>query len=142
MEEDEDKSDNNDDYNHKDPFPVLTMGSSVTTHAGVDWGRPTTHTKQGARDGRASSPIILGFVLNVHPNYIPFKLVDDKTGQQIPAKYVQLFLNNDDPYAYGKMSASSPTFIAKIQATPDTDTWEKPEYKAKDTQYFNAKYHN
>ena len=63
-------------------------------------------------------------------------------GQQIPTKYVQLFLNNDDPYMYGKMSATSPTFIAKIQAAPDTDTWEKPNYLAKDTQYFDSKYHN
>ena len=85
---------------------------------------------------RSVSPTPPGFVLNVHPNYIPFKLVDDKTGRQIPAKYVQLFLNNDDPYAYGKMS------IAKIQAAPDTDTWEKPDYKAEDTQYFDAKYHD
>ena len=80
--------------------------------------------------------------MNVHPNYIPFKLTDDKTGQQIPAKYVQLFLNNDDPYAYGKMSSTGPTFIAKIQAVPDTDTWEKPSYAAEDTQYFDAKYHD
>ena len=78
--------------------------------------------------------------MNVHPNYIPFKLVDDKTGQHIPAKYVQLFMNNDDPYAYGKMTAQGPTFIAKIQAMPDTDAWEKPEYKTVDTQYFDAKY--
>ena len=63
-------------------------------------------------------------------------------GRQIPAKYIQLFLNNDDPYAYGKMSTNGPTFIAKIQAAPDTDAWEKPKYKAKDTQYFNAKYHD
>ena len=101
-----------------------------------------THEKPGAKTNRAASPTPPGFVLNVHPNYIPFKLVDNKMEQQIPAKYVQLFLNNDDPYAYGKMSAMSPTFIAKIQATPDTDTWEKPEYKAEDTQYFDAKYHD
>ena len=80
--------------------------------------------------------------MNVHPNYIPFKLVDDKTGRQIPAKYVQLFLNNDNPYAYGKMSSTGPTFIAKIQAAPDTDTWEKADYKVEDTQYFDAKYHD
>ena len=40
------------------------------------------------------------------------------------------------------MSSTGPTFIAKVQATPDTDTWEKPDYKAEDTQYFNAKYHD
>ena len=33
-------------------------------------------------------------------------------------------------------------FIAKIQAAPNTDTWEKPDYKVEDTQYFNAKYHD
>src|ERR1700761_8420451 len=38
------------------------------------------------------------------------------------------------------MSAHGPTFITKIQVAPDTDTWEKPEYKAEDTQYFDAKY--
>ena len=81
-------------------------------------------------------------MLNIHPNYIPFKLVDDKTGRQIPAKYVQLFLNNDDPYAYRKMSANGPTFIAKIQVAPNTDTWEKPNYSAEDTQYFDGKYHD
>ena len=140
-EEGEDES-NDDDYDHPDPFPVLTVGSATAMHTGVDRGQSTTHTKQSARNGHESSPIPPGFILNVHPNYIPFKLVDDKTGRQIPAKYVQLFLNNDDPYAYGKMSASGPTFIAKIQAAPDTDTWEKPNYKAEDTQYFNAKYHD
>ena len=98
--------------------------------------------KQGKGTNRTTSPTPPGFVLNVHPNYIPFKLVDDKTGRHIPAKYVQLFLNNDDPYAYGKMSATGPTFIAKIQAAPDTDNWEKPSYAAKDTQYFDAKYHD
>ena len=87
-------------------------------------------------------PVPPGFVLNIHPNYIPFKLVDDKTGRQIPAKYVQLFLNNDDPYAYRKMSANGPTFIAKIQVAPNTDTWEKPNYSAEDTQYFDGKYHD
>ena len=40
------------------------------------------------------------------------------------------------------MSANGPTFIAKIQAAPNTDAWEKPEYKAEDTQYFDAKYHD
>ena len=40
------------------------------------------------------------------------------------------------------MSATGPTLIAKIQAAPNTDTWEKPEYKAEDTQYFDAKYHD
>ena len=34
------------------------------------------------------------------------------------------------------------TFIAKIQAAPDTDTWTKPDYSAEDTQYFDAKYHD
>ena len=140
QDNDEDSSDE-DDYDHdKDPFPVPSVGRPTTTSAGADRGRTTTHTKQGPRNNRDSSPIPPGFVLNVHPNYIPFKLVDDKTGQHIPAKYVQLFMNNDDPYAYGKMTAHGPTFIAKIQAMPDTDAWEKPEYKSVDTQYFDAKY--
>ena len=140
QDNDEDSSDE-DDYDHdKNPFPVPSVGRPTTTHAGVDRGRTMTHTKQGPRNHRESSPIPLGFVLNVHPNYIPFKLVDDKTGQHIPAKYVQLFMNNDNPYAYGKMTAHGPTFIAKIQAMPDTDAWEKPEYKSVDTQYFDAKY--
>ena len=47
-----------------------------------------------------------------------------------------------DTYAYGKMSATGPTFITKIQAAPDTDVWEKPNYKAEDMQYFDAKYHD
>ena len=68
--------------------------------------------------------------------------MDDKTGRQIPAKYVQLFLNNNNPYAYGKMSSRGLTFIAKIQAAPDTDTWEKPQYTSEDTQYFDGKYHD
>ena len=141
-EDDEDTSDE-DDYNHNmNPFPVPTLGSTVTTHTGIDQGWSATDKEQSTQTKRDPSPTPPGFVLNVHPNYIPFKLVDDKTGQQIPAKYVQLFLNNDDPYAYGKMSTMGPTFIAKIQATPDTDTWEKPEYKAEDTQYFDTKYHN
>ena len=40
------------------------------------------------------------------------------------------------------MSSSGPTFIAKIQAAPDTDTWEKPNYTSKYTQYFDGKYHD
>ena len=141
--EDEDTSDDDDYYSHdKNPFPVPTVGCPAPKGEGVDRGRAKTHQKQGTRNDRATSPTPPGFVLNVHPNYIPFKLVDDKTGRQIPAKYVQLFLNNDDPYAYGKMSSTGPTFIAKIQAAPDTDTWEKPSYAAEDTQYFDAKYHD
>ena len=140
--EDKDTSDEDDYEHHKDPFPVPTMGNPTTMSLGVSQGRATTHQEQGLRAKRTTSPTPPGFVLNIHPNYIPFKLVDDKTGQHIPAKYVQLFLNNDDPYAYGRMSADGPTFIAKIQATPDTDAWEKPEYKAEDTQYFDAKYHD
>ena len=140
-QDDEDDSSDEDDYNHdKDPFPVPSVGRPAPTHKGVSRGRTTTHAEQGPRDNRGSSPIPPGFVLNVHPNYIPFKLVDDKTGRHIPAKYVQLFMNNDDPYAYGKMTVCGPTFIAKIQAMPDTDAWEKPEYKSVDTQYFDAKY--
>ena len=141
-EDDEDTSDDDDYQHNQDPLPVPTVGNPASANAGVSRGRTTTHEKQGARASRAPSPTPPGFVLNVHPNYIPFKLVDDKTGRQTPAKYVQLFLNNDDPYTYGKMSSTGPTFIAKIQAAPDTDTWEKPSYAAEDTQYFDAKYHD
>ena len=142
-EEDEDSDSDEDSYDHdKNPFPVPTVGCPVTEDAETHQGRTTTHEEQGTQADRAPSPTPPGFVLNIHPNYIPFKLVDDKTGRQIPAKYVQLFLNNDDPYAYGKMSSTGPTFIAKIQAAPNTDTWEKPSYAAKDTQYFDAKYHD
>ena len=139
-EDDEDSSDE-EDYDHdKNPLPILSLGGSVATHEGTDRGRTTTDSKHGPQTNCASSPIPPGFVLNVHPNYIPFKLVDDKTGRHIPAKYVQLFMNNDDPYAYGKMTVNGPTFIAKIQAMPNTDAWEKPEYRTVDTQYFDAKY--
>ena len=100
-----------------------------------------THMQHSPQNGRPSSPILPGFLLNDHPNYIPFKLVDNKMGQQIPTKYV-LFLNNNDPYAYSKMTANSPTFISKIQAAPNTDTWEKPNYTSKDTQYFAGKSHD
>ena len=98
--------------------------------------------QQGPRTGCTSSPIPPGFLLNIHPNYIPFKLVDDKTGREIPTKYVQLFLNNDDPYAYAKMSANGPTFIGKIHMAPNTDTWTKPNYTNNDMQYFRGKYHD
>jgi hypothetical protein len=40
------------------------------------------------------------------------------------------------------MSTHGPTFIAKIQAAPDTNTWEKLQYSSEDTQYFNGKYHD
>lgn len=68
--------------------------------------------------------------------YIPFRLIDDKTSREIPAKYVQLFLNSDDPYAYRKMSAKGPTFVGKILTAPDTSTWEKPDYTRDNLQYF------
>ena len=141
-EDDEDTSDD-DDYQHdKNPFPVPTVGCPAPMNEGVGRGWTATNQKPSTRTPRQASPTPPGFVLNIHPNYIPFKLVDDKTGRQIPAKYVQLFLNNDDPYAYGKMSSTGPTFIAKIQAAPDTDSWEKPSYATEDTQYFDAKYHD
>ena len=129
-------------YDHPDPFLVPTMGGTAAMHEDVDRGQAVSHQKQSMRTGHTSSLTPPGFVLNVHPNYIPFKLVDDKTGRQIPAKYVQLFLNNDDPYAYSQMSTHSLTFIAKIQATPDTNMWERPNYSSEDTQYFDGKYHN
>ena len=141
QEDDEDSSDEEDYKHDKNPFPIPTVGCSAPANPGADRGWPATHQESGAK-ARATSPTPPGFVLNIHPNYIPFKLVDNKTGRQIPAKYVQLFLNNDNPYTYSKMSAMGPTFIAKIQATPDTDTWEKPDYKMEDTQYFDAKYHD
>ena len=109
LEEDSKDSSDEEDYNHdKDPFPILSMGSSTATYTGVSWGRTAINSKQGPRNGHASSPVPPGFVLNLHPNYISFKLVDNKTGQHIPAKYIQLFLNNDDPYTYGKMLATGP----------------------------------
>lgn len=40
------------------------------------------------------------------------------------------------------MSAHGLTFIAKIQAAPDTNNWEKPNYSSEDTQYFDGKYHD
>ena len=142
-EEDDEDSSDEEDYDHdKDPFPVPTVGCSAPQNTGASRGRTATNEKPSTWTPCQASPMPPGFVLNIHPNYIPFKLVDDKTGRQIPAKYVQLFMNNDDPYAYGKMSATGPTFIAKIQAAPDTDTWEKPDYKVEDTQYFEAKYHD
>ena len=142
-EEEDDDSSDEEDYEHdENPFPIPTMGGSAAEYTGINQGRAATHPKQGTGNNHASLPTPPGFVLNVHPNYIPFKLVDNKTGQNIHAKYIQLFLNNNDPYAYGKMSAHGPTFITKIQAVPDTDTWEKPKYKAEDTQYFDAKYHD
>lgn len=95
---------------------------------------------QGPRDGCPHSPIPLGFILNVHLTYIPFKLVDNKTGQEILAKYIQLFLNHDDPYAYSKMSNNRPTFVGKILAAPNMDTWEKLSYTRDDLQYFTGKY--
>ena len=82
------------------------------------------------------------WALNIHPNYIPFKLTDDKTSRDIPAKYIQLFLNNDNPYAYAKMSTSGLTFIGKIHVAPDTDMWMKPNYTNDNMQYFGGKYHN
>ena len=142
-DEEEEDDDDSDNYEHdKDPFPVPTVGHPVAANSAIGRGQATTHEEPGVRTNHASSPIPPGFVLNVHPNYIPFKLVDDKTGRQIPAKYIQLFLNNKDPYAYGKMSATGPTFIAKIQVAPDMDTWEKPNYLAEDTQYLDGKYHD
>ena len=90
------------------------VGYPAQEAAGAHRGRPMTYTKLCPRNG---SPILPGFILNIHPMYIPFKLVDNKMGKEIPAKYVQLFLNSDDPYTYGKMSANGPTFVSKILAT-------------------------
>ena len=140
LDKEEDDSDEEDYEHNQNPFPVPTVGCPVAADEGAGRGWTATNLQSSTRTGRATSPMPLGSVLNIHPNYIPFKLVDNKTGRQILAKYIQL--NNDDPYAYGKMSSMGPTFIAKIQATPNTNTWEKPDYKAEDTQYFNTKYHN
>ena len=132
--EEEEESSSSEEEDRQDPFPIPTVGSTAAAATRVERGRSTTHSKQGKGVNRNTSPILPGFLLNIHPNYIPFKLVDDKMGRQTPAKYVQLFLNNDDPYAYGKMTSNGPTFIAKILAAPDTDTWEKANYTSTDTQ--------
>ena len=80
-EEDDEDSSNNNDYTHdQDPFPVPTLGSTVTTHAGLSRGRTMTNEEQGTQTNCGTSPTPPGFVLNVHPNYIPFKLVDNRTG--------------------------------------------------------------
>ena len=42
----------------------------------------------------------------------------------------------------GRCRPPAPPLLPKIQAAPDTDTWEKPSYAAEDTQYFDAKYHD
>ena len=55
---------------------------------------------------------------------------------------MQLFMNNDNPYAYAKMLAKGPTFIGKIQAAPNTNTWEKANYTSDNMQYFAGKYHD
>ena len=91
------------------------------------------------KDGRSRSHIPPGFVLNIHPTYIPFKLVDEKMGHEIPAKYIQIFLNSDNPYTYGKMTNNRPTFISKILVAPDTNMWGKPNYTCEDLQYFMGK---
>ena len=78
-------------------------------------------------------------MLNIHPTYIPFHPINDK-GAEVVAKYMQLFLDNDDPYTYTKMTSKGTTFIGKILAAPDIDTWEKPEYHSKDLQYFTGWY--
>ena len=81
-ESDEEEEDSDDkDYDHnKNTFPVPTVGCPVATDAGIGRGWTTTNSEPGERTRHATSPTPPGFVLNVHPNYIPFKLVDDKTG--------------------------------------------------------------
>ena len=125
----QDKEDSREDkdYNHKDPYPILNIGDRNWAAEDAARGWLATYTHQGTWNGQNQSPIPKGFVLNVHPTYIPFHLIDD-SGKEIVAKYVQLFLKHDDPYAYMKMTSNSPTFIGKILAAPDTNCWEKPQY--------------
>ena len=68
--------------------------------------------------------------------YIPFCLINDQ-GKEVVAKYMQLFLDNDDP---AKMTSKGTTFIGKVLAAPDMDTWEKLEYHSDDLQYFTGWY--
>src|SRR6201996_9600994 len=83
-DEDEDTSDE-DDYQHdKNPFLVPTVGCTATADPDASRGRTAAHEGPSTRTLRQASPTPPGFVLNVHPNFIPFKLVDDKTGRQIP----------------------------------------------------------
>jgi hypothetical protein len=70
LPEEEDSS-NKDDYDHPDPFPVPTVGSTAAMPAEVGRGRTASHQKPGQGTGHASSPTPPGFVLNIHPNYIP-----------------------------------------------------------------------
>ena len=81
----------------KDPYPIPTVGYPAQEAADTHRGWPVTYSKPCPQDGQSHSPILPGFILNIHPMYIPFKLVDDKKGREIPAKYVQLFLNSDNP---------------------------------------------
>ena len=80
------KDSSSDEEHHPDPLPILTMGGTAATAPNIGRGWPATHQKQGMRNDHTSSPVLPGFVLNVHPNYIPFKLVDNKMGRQIPTK--------------------------------------------------------
>ena len=117
----EDDSDEEDYDHHQDPYPVLIIGGANQQAAEDKCGRLVTYTCKGPQNGCNNSPIPPGFMLNIHPTYIPFCLINDQ-GKEVVAKYVQLFLNNDDPYTYAKMMSQGTTFIGKVFAAPDTDT--------------------
>ena len=101
MTTNEESSSEDKDYNHEDPYPVPTIGDGNRMAADTIRGRPATYTHQGPQNGQNLLPILKGFILNIHPTHIPSCLINNK-GEEIVAKYVQLFLNHEDPYTYAK----------------------------------------
>ena len=53
--------------------------------------------------------------------YIPFNIID-QYGQEVPARYIQVHMNDDNPYAIGRMTVNGESYHGEIHTAPVHDT--------------------
>ena len=76
---------------------------------------------------RLSSPVPTGFEHNRGIAYVPFNITD-RNGREVPARYIQVHMNADDPYVLARATLHGPIYGGQLHATPvnDLDTPVEP----------------
>ena len=74
---------------------------------------------------RSQPPI--GFEHNRGTAYVPFNIID-RQGREVPARYIQVHMDDDNPYVVGRMFAGgNDIFRGEIHAAPVHDINHAPE---------------
>ena len=60
-----------------------------------------------------------GYEHNRGAVYIPFNIID-QYGREVPARYIQVHMNDDNPYAIGRMTANGASYHGEIHAAPSS----------------------